>query len=142
MAHFSTYGTRRPAMMQKIFTLTSLLAVMLLGSFKTFDGIDEVIYALRTGNITELSKYIDDSVDITLPDKSDSYSKAQATMILRDFFSSNGVKSFEVKHKGDNAGSQFCIGTLNTASGNYRTTVFMKTKNGRQVLKEIRFQAQ
>ncbi|MER3465370.1 MAG: DUF4783 domain-containing protein [Chitinophagaceae bacterium] len=141
MAHFSTYPQRKHAFMQKILTLTSLFAIMLFSSFKTFDGIDEVIYSLRNGNISELSKYIDDSVDITLPDKSDSYSKAQATMILRDFFSSNGVKGFEVKHKGDNGGNQFCIGTLNTFSGSYRTTIFMKTKNGRQVLKEIRFEA-
>jgi len=128
--------------MHKIITLFSLFALVALSSFKAFDGIDEVISALRGGNATELSKYIDESVDITLPDKSDSYSKAQATVILRDFFSNNGVRSFDVKHKGDNAGSQFCIGTLNTNSGSYRTTIFMKTKNGKQVLKEIRFQAQ
>ena len=142
MAQFSTYGARKAVFMQKVFTLLSVFALITLASFRTFEGIDDVIAALRGGNATELSKYIDDSVDITMPDKSDSYSKAQATMILRDFFSNNGVKSFEVKHKGDNAGSQFCIGTLNTNSGSYRTTIFMKTKNGRQVLKEIRFQAQ
>jgi hypothetical protein len=142
MAYFMTYLLRKQSFMQKILTLTSLFAVLLLSSFKTFDGIDEVIYSLRTGNVSELSKYIDDNVDITLPDKSDNFSKAQATVILRDFFTSNGVKSFEVKHKGDNAGAQFCIGTLNTNAGSYRTTVFMKTKGGRQVLKEIRFQAQ
>jgi hypothetical protein len=128
--------------MHKIFTLLSLFTIVTLSAFKALDGIDEVIAALRSGNASELTKYIDESVDITLPDKSDNYSKAQASMILKNFFSSNGVKSFEVKHKGDNAGSEFCIGTLNTNSGSYRTTVFMKTKNGRQVLKEIRFQAQ
>ncbi|HYK55893.1 MAG TPA: DUF4783 domain-containing protein, partial [Flavisolibacter sp.] len=78
---------------------------------------------------------------ISLPDKSDSYSKTQAVIILKDFFTNNGVKGFDVIHKGDNGGSQFCIGTLQTRSGNYRTTVFMKTKNGRQLVKEIRFQS-
>jgi hypothetical protein len=61
-------------------------------------------------------------------------------MILKDFFANNTVKSFEAKHKGDNSGNQFCIGTLHTKSGDYRTTVFMKTKNDRQSLKEIKFQ--
>lgn len=142
MAQFSTYAQQKAAFMPKLLTLFSLIALVAFSSFKTFDGIDEVVGALRSGNVSELAKYIDDSVDITLPDKSDSYSKSQATMILRDFFSNNGIKGFEVKHKGDNAGSQFCIGTLNTNSGSYRTTIFMKTKNGKQVLKEIRFQAQ
>jgi hypothetical protein len=62
-------------------------------------------------------------------------------MVLQSFFQNNGVKGFEVKHKGDNGGSQFCIGTLQTRTGSYRTTVFMQTKNGKQLVKEIRFQS-
>ena len=126
--------------MKKIFTLTGALLIFALVSFKPLSGLDDVINSLRTGNATELSKYIDDNIEISLPDKSNSYSRAQAIVILQDFFSTNGVRNFVVTHKGDNKGSQFCIGTLQTRSGNYRTTVFLKTKNGRQLVKEIRFQ--
>lgn len=126
--------------MQKIFTLL-FSAILIIGSaFKPINGIDDVISALRAGNATEVGKYIDENVELTLPDKSDNYSKAQAIMILRDFFASNTVLSFEAKHTGDNSGNQFCIGTLHTKSGDYRTTVFMKTKNGKQSVKEIKFQ--
>ena len=126
--------------MQKIFTLL-FSAILIIGSaFKPINGIDDVISALRAGNATEVGKYIDENVELTLPDKSDNYSKAQAIMILRDFFASNIVLSFEAKHTGDNSGNQFCIGTLRTKSGDYRTTVFMKTKNGKQSVKEIKFQ--
>jgi len=110
-------------------------------AFRSLSGLEDVISAMRKGNATELSKYVDDNIEISLPDKSDSYSKAQALMILQDFFANNGVKGFEVTHKGDNGGSQFCIGTLQTRSGSYRTTVFMKTKNAKQLVKEIRFQS-
>ena len=88
-----------------------------------------------------MSKYFDDNVELTLPDKSDSYSKAQAALIIRDFFSNNGVKGFELKHKGDSPGGQFCVGTLQTGTGNFRTNLFMRVKNGKEVVKEIRFQA-
>ena len=104
-------------------------------------SIDEVIGALRSGNSAELSRYFDDNVELTLPDKSDSYSKAQAQLIVRDFFSNNGVRGFELKHKGDSPGGHFCIGTLQTSAGNFRTNVFMKSKNNKEVVKEIRFQA-
>ncbi|MBA2745882.1 MAG: DUF4783 domain-containing protein [Flavisolibacter sp.] len=127
--------------MKKIFTLAGALMILTLISFKSMSGLDDVINSLRTGNATELSKYVDDNIEISLPDKSNSYSRAQAVVILQDFFSTNGVKNFVVTHKGDNRGSQFCIGTLQTRSGNFRTTVFMKTKNGRQLVKEIRFQS-
>src|SRR5688572_820122 len=126
--------------MKPLFTSLLLGTVLILSSFKLQDSnIDEVIGALRVGNSTELSRYFDDSVELTLPDKSDSYSKAQAQLIVKDFFGNNGVKGFDLKHKGDSPGGHFCIGTLQTNAGNFRTNVFMKIKNGREVIKEIRF---
>ena len=116
--------------------------LLLLSSFITAQsGIDEVIGALRTGNSSQLSTHFDENVELTLPDKSDSYSKAQAQLIVKDFFGNNGVKGFELKHKGDSPSGHFCIGTLKTNAGNFRTNVFMRIKNGKEVVKEIRFQA-
>ncbi len=126
--------------MKKIVTLICAALFFTLSSFKSAPGLDDVINALRSGNASELAKYVDDNIEISLPAKSDSYSRSQAIMILQDFFTSNGVKTFEVKHRGDNGGSQFCIGTLQTKSGSYRTTFFMTEKNGKQLVKEIRFQ--
>lgn len=126
--------------MQKFFTLLFLSLLILGSAFKPISGLDDVINALRSGNATEVGKYVDENVELSLPDKSDNYSKAQAIMILKDFFANNAVTGFETKHTGDNSGNQFCIGTLHTRSGDYRTTVFMKTRNGRQSVKEIKFQ--
>lgn len=127
--------------MRAIFTTLLISAGLLLSSFGQQGSIDEVIGALRSGNSTQLSGYFDDNVELTLPDKSDSYSKAQAQLIVKDFFGNNGIKGFELKHKGDSPGGHFCIGTLQTSAGNFRTNVFMKVKNGKEVIKEIRFQA-
>lgn len=127
--------------MKSLFTSLMVVSVLLLSSFRLQSNIDEVIGAIRGGNSAELSKYFDDNVELTLPDKSDSYSKAQAQLIVKDFFSNNGVKGFDLKHKGDSPGGHFCIGTLQTSAGNFRTNVFMKTKGNKEVVKEIRFQS-
>lgn len=127
--------------MKRLFTILLLSSVYMLSSFTTQNAIDEVINALRAGNSAQLSNYFDDNVELTLPDKSDNYSRAQAQLIVKDFFNNNVVKGFELKHKGESPGGHFCIGTLQTNAGNFRTNVFMKTKNGREVVKEIRFQA-
>jgi len=127
--------------MKKTFTLLSIFLLVIASAFKPVNrGLDEVITALKSGDATELARYVDDNIEIGLPDKTDTYSRAQALVIFRDFFTNVGVRSFEVKHQGDNGGRQFCIGTLNTRTGAYRTTVFMTTKNGKQLVKEIRFQ--
>jgi hypothetical protein len=127
--------------MKKIFTYFVVISLAALTSFTVQSDIDNVINALRNGDAGELAKYLDENIELTLPEKSDNYSKAQASLILKDFFTTNGVKNFDVKHKGEQSGGQFCIGTLQTKAGNYRTTVFMKLKSGKQVVREIRFLA-
>lgn len=125
----------------KNFLPLILVIFSILGtSYKPIYSIEEVVSAMRSGDANQLSKYFDDRVDIQLPTKSENYSRTQAEMILRDFFSSNSVKSFQVKHKGENNGAQFCIGLLQTKNGNYRTKLYMKQKGDRQVLQEIGFQ--
>ena len=140
MAHFSTIANQTK-FMRKIIFLSTVVIAFLITAFKPIAGLDEVISALKTGNAQEFAKYIDDNIEISLPDKSDNYSRAQAVMVLKDFFNNSGVTGFEVQFKGENGGNQFCIGKLSTRSGGYRTTVFMKTKNGKQLVKEIRFQS-
>ncbi len=125
--------------MKKLFTLL-FISFSLLSYTTRLPGIDDVVSALNSGNAAQVAKYFDNTVDITLPQKSNSYSRSQAEVILKDFLTNNPVRSFTVKHKGDNAGSEFCIGTLVTKNGSYRTTIFMKQKADKQFLQDIRFE--
>jgi hypothetical protein len=124
--------------MKRFFTL--IATTVMLSSFTIAMSIDEVVAAIKNGDAGQIAKHFDNTVEITMPDKSNSYSKNQAEVVLKDFFTTNAVKSFEVNHKGENAGSQYCIGTLVTKNGSFRTTVFMKQKGDKQLLQEIRFE--
>ena len=112
----------------------------MLSSFTLFTSIDEVVTAMKNGDAVQIARFFDNTVEITMPDKSNNYSKNQAEVVLKDFFNTNGIKGFDVIHKGENAGSQYCIGTLVTKNGSFRTTVFMKQKGDKQLLQEIRFE--
>lgn len=134
--------------MKNYLWLVLLACSFLLNSFAsppspsgTSVEIDDIVGALKIGNASQLSRYFDSRVDITLPDKSDNYSRAQAEMVIRDFFGNNNVRNFETKYKGENNGSKYCIGLLKTKNGDYRTKLFMKQKDSRQVLQEIAFQS-
>ncbi|HVM87618.1 MAG TPA: DUF4783 domain-containing protein [Puia sp.] len=126
--------------MKKLKGIAVIFFALFLVSFRPYFNIDDVATAIRSGNVNQLSGYLDNRVDITLPDKSDTYSKTQAEMVIRDFFLNNGVQNFQVRHKGENAGSEFCIGILKTRNGDYQTMLFMKLKGDRQWLQELRFQ--
>ncbi|HTN05327.1 DUF4783 domain-containing protein [Agriterribacter sp.] len=131
----------------KNYVIKILLSVLMVGGF-AFNysnsgypySIEDVVTAMNTGNVNQLSNYFDKVVEITLHDKSNTYSRSQAEIILKDFFHSYGVKAFRIVHKGSNSGSEFCIGNLQTKYAAFRTTIFMKTRSRKQVLQEIRFE--
>ncbi len=128
--------------MKRSLGLLLFLCTFLLSSFVNVDTIemDDVVTALKSGNASQLSKYFDSRIDIGLPDKSDNYSRTQAEMVIKDFFGTNGVRNFDLKYKSEKGGSNYCIGTLQTRNGNYRTTLFMKQKGDKQYLQDINFQ--
>lgn len=124
--------------MKKFLPLAALL--LSLSSFTLMASIDEVVNAMKSGNAEQVARFFDNNVEISMPDKSNSFSKTQAAIVLKDFFANNPVQGFKVIHKGENAGSQYCIGTLTTKNGAFRTTIFMKQKGNAQVLQELRFE--
>lgn len=125
--------------MKKILTIIIVLFIT-LSSFSQKISITDVVTAMKVGNATQVARFFDTNVEISMPDKSNSYSKSQAELVLKDFFSNNTVKGFDIIHKGENAGSEYCIGTLVTKNGAFRTTIFMKQKGDTQLLQELRFE--
>ena len=123
--------------MKNIFRYGSIVLLFFLSSFTS---VDEVVSAIKKGSASQLSKFFDSAIEITLTDKSSTYSKSQAELVLKDFFENNVVKGFEILHKGDNAAAQFIIGTLYTKNGEYRTTFYLKQKGDKQFLQELRFE--
>jgi hypothetical protein len=117
------------------------LVALVLISYRSFDNMDAVVTAIRMGNVTRLSPFFDSRVDISLPDKTDTYSRTQAEMVIGDFFNNNSVQNFKISQQGESGGTFFCTGLLITRSGNFRTTMFFKQKGDKHYLQEIRFQS-
>jgi hypothetical protein len=125
--------------MKRIFTLLTIVAFTT--AFGQLAGsMEEVVTALKSGNASQMARYFDNTVEITLPGKSSNFSKTQAEVVLKDFFSNNPIKGFEQVHKGENGGGIFCIGQLHTRSGTYRTTIYMKQRGDALVLQELKFE--
>lgn len=101
----------------------------------------QVNSALSSGNSTMLSAYFESTVNITILDKENTYSKQQAEIILKDFFAKNPVISFKSIHEGASPeGSKFAVGKLTTSNGTFRTFILVKQKGASFVIQEIRFE--
>ncbi len=106
----------------------------------SFTQINDVVNALKKGNADQLLKYVDKTVNITLPDKTNTFSKSQAELVLKDFFKNNAVKDFELTAQNNTSKVQYISGTLQTQSGDYKTTIYIKQKADKQFLHEIKFE--
>ena len=121
-----------------------LLLVVSLSSFAfTFDVIDDIAGAIRSGNPKNISKFFIENIDLKVIDQEDVYSKQQAEMILKDFFAKHPVKSYTVAHKSDpKNGSQYVIGTLETTSGKFRTYFLIKATGGQTLIQQFRIETE
>lgn len=108
------------------------------------DISDDVAAAVKTGNAGNVAKFFSANVDLKILDKEDVYSKAQAELILKDFFSKNPIKSFSVLHKGTSKnGDQFAIGTYESAAGKKFRSYFLFKKEGAGLtIQQFRFENQ
>lgn len=107
------------------------------------DVIDDIAGAIRSGNPKNISRYFIDNIDLKIIDQEEVYSKQQAEMILRDFFSKHPVKSYTIAHKSDpKNGSQYVIGTLDTTNGKFRTYCLIKTTGSQTLIQQFRIETE
>jgi len=99
-----------------------------------------IINAISSGNSGALAGYFNSSLEVTILDKEDFYSKQQAELIMKDFFTRNKPASFTILHKGGKEGSQYAIGRLVTSGGSYRVTILVKMKENKVLIHQLRFE--
>lgn len=126
--------------MKKILNITLLVASIFIVTTLQAQSLDGVVTGIKNGNATQVTDNAGESFSLTIRDKSSNYAKADALKAIKDFFTNNTVKAFDIKHKGNSPNGQYAIGTLSSSTGNYRVNIFMKKEGGKEVIKELRIQ--
>jgi len=102
--------------------------------------VDQIKEAIKAGSAKELSKHLNQTIDVTIDGKLQNYSKAQAEFVLRDFFKAHPPSDFNIIHQGSSKGGQpFAIGEYISGSDKYRVWMKIKTANKDQLIQEISF---
>lgn len=122
-----------------------LLATFMMFTFRAFSGQEEtagqVVAAIQAGNAQEVSKNFNSMIDLTVPGYDDTYSKAQAGQILKEFFTQIAVKGFKVSKQGASPdGSHYTIGSLETAKKTYRIYFLIKSVGGQYLVQQFQVQ--
>ncbi len=129
--------------MKKLYCL--VIAILLMGTAlskaQTNSVPAELSLAFKTGNVEKISEYLNSTVELVILDKEDFYSKKVAKTILTEFFKSNPVKEFIIKHQGGGQNNaNFAIGSLRTANGSYRVYFLIKKVGSDQLIHQLRIE--
>jgi hypothetical protein len=97
--------------------------------------------AIKAGNASELSKYMNSTIELLLLDKEDFYKKNVAETILKDFFNEYQTKDFTIRHQGAKNDAQYAIGNLKTEKGDFRVYFLLKKVDRELLIHQIRIES-
>lgn len=127
-------------MSSKRFFLPLVFLLVSAGSFGQSDIINQVKEAIKAGSAKELARFLNATVDVTLEGNVQSYSKAQAEFVLRDFFKQHSPSEVNVIHQGSSKGGQpFAILQYKSGADTYRLFMKIKSVGNSQFVDDIRF---
>jgi len=127
-------------MRSKFFLAIVFFFGVLIPVYAQSDVINQVKETIKAGSAKELSRYLNSNVDVTLEGNVQSYSKAQAEFVLRDFFKQHPPNEVNIIHQGSSKGGQpFAILQYKSGTDTFRLFMKIKSSGNVQLLDDIRF---
>ncbi|RFZ85634.1 DUF4783 domain-containing protein [Mucilaginibacter terrenus] len=128
----------------KLLTRIPLLILLFTIPAAAIAGpIDKVAELIKQGNTHELAKLFAATIDVTVLENANVYSKAQAEIILEKFFKENRPQSVKIIHRvNSSAAYNFEVMHVVTDKGKYRVAVTMKEIEKQMVIIELRVEVE
>ena len=120
--------------------LTTVVFSGFLPQGSTDSFVDTIATTLKNGDSGALAKHLNPTIELELLGEENIYSRSQAELLLKDFFSRNKPTSFKVNHQGNKGNTSFAIGTLTTQTGSYRVSIFIKTDQSKLLIHQLRIE--
>lgn len=119
-----------------------VLVVVFASAFtRQTDVFDSIAKSIRESNAKGVAVYFNSSVELNIEGGEGVYSKTQAEMVLKTFFTSHPCTKFDISHQAKSYGNNsFAIGTYKSASGNFRVTIYVKDMDGKSLIHEMKFE--
>ena len=125
-----------------IVKISMVLVVVFASAFtRQTDVFDTIAKSIRENNAKGVASYFNSSVELNIESGEGVYSKTQAEMVLKTFFTNHPCTKFDISHRAKSYGNNsFAIGTYKSASGNFRVTIYVKDMEGKSLIHEMKFE--
>jgi len=126
--------------MKLIYLPAFILLIVFTTAFQA-DKIDNVATFIGQGNAPEIVKLCASTVEITIKDQEDTYSKRQVLDVLNKFFSQNKPQHVKLLHK-VNSSQKYLFGVIifTSSGGKYRIAYTLNETEGGMKIIELRIE--
>ena len=119
----------------------SLILILFFSISVSADTFDDVALAIKKSNQKDISKYFNQTVELTILDNEGVYSKPQAEVILKNFFAQNPPTNVAINHRGSSTqGSKYATAIYEYSKGKYRIYIYMKESATGMIIQELRIE--
>lgn len=120
----------------------TLLILLLLSSswLMAQPNFNNVISALRSGDIASIGNNIAEQVELTIGEAHGTYAQTQALAVVAQFFEQNRPSNCSLVHHGaaKDGASYYCIGSLTAGGKKHRVYIFFKKLKETYKIQEMR----
>lgn len=116
-----------------------MLTLVLL-PFSLQAQISEVTTALENNDAEGLGAYFMNTVELEIESTEGMYAKAQAKVMVRDFFTKIRPATFTLKHKSDSGSSKYIIGDLTSKGQRWRVTAYFRREGSSDLIQTLKFE--
>lgn len=126
----------------KIFlTIITVLNLLFYSEPKQRDSFDTLSGYFKNSASKEIAAYFSPLIEMNILSDESEYSKAQAELILRDFFLRNKPVSVKIIHRlSSNPNFRFAVLSYQTDNENFRVSVSMSREGEKFLIKVIRIE--
>jgi len=126
----------------KIFiTIITVLNLLFYSEPQQKDSFDTLSGYFRSSGSREIAAYFSPLIEMNILSDESEYSKAQAELILRDFFQRNKPVSVRVIHRlSSNPNFRFAVLSYQTDKDKYRVSISMSREGEKFLIKVIRIE--
>ncbi|MBN8703367.1 MAG: DUF4783 domain-containing protein [Bacteroidetes bacterium] len=105
------------------------------------DIADQLSKNFAEGNSRAISQSFAENVELTIVSLEDVYSKNQAEILLKDFFTKNPVQSFNITHKSiPKNNNYFLVGNLLAGKEKYKVYILLKQATDKTTIQQLRIE--
>ena len=117
-----------------------MVLVISSGAAVAQDLIGPIKAAIKAGNIDQLGKYFNQSIDVNIEGNLNTFSKTQANFAIGEFFKGHPPTDFTIVHNGSSEGGlQYAIGKFISNRESYTVLIRIKEASGARLIHEISF---